>query len=124
MDNRKINTDIEQETVTQQEEVLLKNFFQPYQQEVEDNGFTAKVMRQLPVNTLLLDKIWTAICAVAGIVILYFAHALGGLSECLNALKGELLSIHLSSMSIVALFLCVSTLTVIGSYSFFQKEDL
>ena len=123
MDNRKINIDGRLETITPQEELLLKEFFQTHQQDVEDNGFTTAVMRQLPVNTSLLNKIWTSICLVAGIVILYFGHALQKLSDCLDAIKNELLSIQPTIGSIVVLFIFLSALTVIGSYSFFVKEN-
>lgn len=123
MDNRKIHSQELQETVSADEERLLKDFFQTQQQDIEDNGFTNKVMRQLPQTSSRLSTLWTFICVLAGIAFLYFSHALQGLSASMSGLKTELLSIHPTAGGMAVVFICLATLTVAGSYSFFVKEN-
>ena len=49
---------------------LLEQFFQPARaQQVEDNGFTQRVMRQLPDRALRLSHWWTAFCLLSGLVL-------------------------------------------------------
>ena len=122
MDNRKINTEEYRETITS-DEALLEDFFSNCQQEIADNGFTEKVMKGLPVSASWLNKIWTIVCVAAGIAFLYFSHALQGLAESLKTIGTQLHSFHPTPTMLLSVILTLSALTVIGSYSFFQKED-
>ena len=52
------------------DEQLLERFFSTAQQQtIADNGFTQRVMRQLPDRSLWLSRLWTALCLTAGIVL-------------------------------------------------------
>lgn len=49
---------------------LLEQFFQPARQmQVEDNGFTERVMRLLPDRALRLSRWWTVFCVAMGLVL-------------------------------------------------------
>ena len=54
------------ENILPEEEQLLGQFFAEHQLDVEDRGFTNRVMRRLPDRSVCLNRIWTAICSVAG----------------------------------------------------------
>lgn len=59
--------------MTEMNDKLLKQFFSQNKQEIADNGFSHRVMRNLPgrqENTL--SRIWSA-CCVAIALILFFA---------------------------------------------------
>ena len=44
-------------------EQLLKQFFsEAAQQKIEDNGFTERVMRRLPMRVNWFTRLWTAFC--------------------------------------------------------------
>ena len=52
---------------TKDTDKLLKNFFSEHKQEIQDNGFTRRVMRKLPEQT---DRSWIVWCfAIAGMVL-------------------------------------------------------
>jgi hypothetical protein len=122
MDNRKINTEEYRETITS-DEALLEDFFNSCHQEIADNGFTEKVMKGLPVSASWLNKIWTIVCVMTGIAFLYFTHALQGLADSLKTMATQLHSLNPTPTMLLSVILTLSALTVIGSYSFFQRED-
>ena len=65
--------------MTETDDKLLKQFFGEQKQEIEDNGFSRRVMRNLR-----LVQVWGAACAVV-CVILFFT--LGGLQATISTLR-------------------------------------
>ncbi len=122
MDNRKVFTEEERETIIS-DEALLENFFLAGRKEMADNGFTEKVMNRLPTTVSWLNKLWTIVCVIAGIAFLYFSHALQGLADSMKTTAAGMHSLSLTPSMFLSIMLILSVLTVIGSYSFFQKED-
>ena len=57
--------------MTETDDKLLKQFFGEQKQEIEDNGFSRRVMRNLPGRNHRLVQAWGAACAVV-CVILFF----------------------------------------------------
>lgn len=56
--------------MTEIDDRLLEQFFQPARaQRVEDNGFTQRVMGQLPDKALCLSHWWTAFCLLLGLLL-------------------------------------------------------
>ena len=67
--------------MTDKDDIMLENFFkQAAQQQIEDNGFTERVMQSLPERKLLtvhrLSQLWTLFCVVVGVALFF---AFGGL---------------------------------------------
>ena len=122
MEDRKINTEEYRETIAS-DEVLLEDFFNNCQQEIADNGFTEKVMKGLPVTASWLNKIWSIVCVIACIAFLYFTHPLQGLADSLKMIGTQLHGFNPTPTMLLSVILTLSALTVIGSYSFFQRED-
>lgn len=50
---------------------LLQEFFAENRHEIEDNGFSLRVMRRLPDRTQRLSQIWTAFCFALALVLFY-----------------------------------------------------
>lgn len=58
--------------MTEIDNSLLEKFFEPARQlHIDDEGFTEKVMRQLPDRAMCLSHWWTFFCAVFGIVLFF-----------------------------------------------------
>ena len=58
--------------MTDRDDMMLESFFkQAAQQQIEDNGFTERVMQSLPKQKLLtarrLSQLWTLFCVVVGV---------------------------------------------------------
>ena len=73
---------------------LLEQFFQTARtQQIEDRGFTQRVMRQLPDRALQLSRLWTGGCLLMGVVLFVVFHGWQpvsmGLSSLLHTLVTE-----------------------------------
>ena len=77
---------------------LLAQFFAEQVHEIEDNGFTERVLRQLPARSARLNRIWTAICVAIGLLMLYFNIA----NYDIERLKKD--GLHLVNDLIIQLF--------------------
>ena len=71
---------------------MLENFFkQSAQQQIEDDGFTERVMQSLPERKLLtahrLSQLWTLFCVVVGVALFF---AFGGLQVLRGLFVGGL----------------------------------
>ena len=66
--------------MTDKDNIMIEEFFkQAAQQQIEDNGFTERVMMNLPETSQervrRLSRLWTLFCGVVGIVLFF---VLGG----------------------------------------------
>jgi hypothetical protein len=66
------------------EDKMINQFFQAEKREVKDNGFSRRVMRNLPDRGEQLSKIWIAFCTTIGIVLFFLFN---GLEAILNILR-------------------------------------
>lgn len=62
----------------------ISQFFQAEKKEVKDNGFSRRVMRNLPDRGEKLSKMWAAFCMITGIVLFFLFD---GLDAILNILR-------------------------------------
>lgn len=81
-----------------QDEMLLEAFFAENRMEIEDHGFSEKVMRYLPDSkVLLLQRLWLLVCVTIGVALLVVSQAWASLQDCLFASRvGFLLSMSKS----------------------------
>lgn len=63
---------------------LLKDFFDENRQEIEDNGFSRRVLHRLPGHSRRLSQIWTTFCFTLALVLFV---ALDGLQLVLGTLR-------------------------------------
>lgn len=68
------------------DELLVRKFFEDNAVEVPDDGFTRRVMRRLPDRERRLSRIWAAVCAVAGVLMLLKFNWLGVLASYIGSL--------------------------------------
>ena len=62
--------------MTDNDNIILEDFFkQAAQQQIEDNGFTERVMQHLPDETYAkahrLSTLWTLFCVIVGAVLFF-----------------------------------------------------
>ncbi|MCD8167510.1 MAG: DUF5056 domain-containing protein [Bacteroides sp.] len=61
----------------------LELFFKEHRQEMEDNGFTRRVISRLPERSWKLSRIWVVFCSVIGISLFWYLDGLALLKEFL-----------------------------------------
>ncbi len=54
--------------LNENDDLLVRSFFADNRIDIADDGFTERVMRGLPSRAVRLNRIWTVICGLAGIV--------------------------------------------------------
>lgn len=85
------------------DDILLMMFFDEQRQDIDDNGFSENVMRQLPQQSAQPYIIWQIVCSVAGGIVFILAGGIGMLrtaflNSCVNMVS-YILSIDLSAVS-------------------------
>ena len=77
--------------MTDNENILIEDFFkQAARQQIEDNGFTERVMQGLPVRNVnfvhLLSRLWTLFCLIVSIVLFFVLNGWDNLKSALQML--------------------------------------
>ena len=102
------------------DEQMLIRFFEENRQEIEDNGFTEQVVRQLPARAVKLSRIWTMICWVAGIALFYFIDGVGqiqrGVLLIIHDVASMFASVDFSIYSIIMIILLIFTMISVKMY--------
>ena len=77
---------------------LLKQFFSEQKQEIEDRGFSRRVMRNLPGRPSRFGQLWSSFC-IAVAMILFFVF--GGLHATIGTLREVFVSMvqHSTTMN-------------------------
>ena len=101
---------------------LVAMFFAEQKQELEDKGFSQRVMQQLPSRTVRLSRIWTVVCSVLGIVFLIWADAFAQLKmlllNALGNLGGFLSSVDFSGTSPLMLLAAMAVCALLVAWNF------
>ena len=103
-------------------EQLLKQFFsEAAQQKIEDNGFTERVMRRLPMRVNWFTRLWTAFCILMALLLFTLFHGWELLAIKLEVLIYTLPTEPLSGrlFMVVAIFL---GLLIAGASEFISSE--
>ena len=96
-----------------EDEQLLGKFFTEYSMEVEDRGFTNRVMRRLPDRSVCLNRIWTAVCSVAALAVFFLTK---GWISILGTLQGFLTDM-VTSVSQAGVLSVVGTMVLLTIFA-------
>ena len=109
---------------------LVAMFFEENRQEIEDNGFSHHVMKQLPSRSIRLRRIWTAVCTVVGIAFFFLADGIGLLKRVLFNATGNFIgflsSIDFQSFSPLMILVAIGLLMLIVAWNIaenFEQRD-
>ena len=104
---------------------LVAMFFDENRQEIEDNGFSHHVMKQLPSQSIWLRRVWTLVCWVVGIAFFFFGDGIEQLKLVLfNAtgnFVGFLSSIDFSNLPIMPTMAAILLIAAIVTWSLSEK---
>ena len=96
--------------MTDIEDKMINQFFQAEKKEVKDNGFSRRVMRNLPDRGEKLSNIWVAFCSAIGIILFFLFDGLEALLNILHeafngAIQSGIAHIDIKSLLIVTIVL-------------------
>ena len=111
------------EYMTARDEELVKHFFEEHQVDIADDGFTSRVMNQLPERTQWLNRIWTVICLTFGIVLAVVTRAWQSIIGTLQGLLADTLTNNFfSGTPISTMYLTVVAVAAIVCFGILSKE--
>ena len=109
---------------------LVAMFFEENRQEIEDNGFSHHVMKQLPSQSIWLRRAWSLVCWVVGIAFFFFADGIGLLKRVLFNATGNFIgflsSIDFQGLSPLMIIVAIGLLMLIVAWNIaenFEQRD-
>ena len=102
--------------VTDEDERLVSSFFNSHPIEVSDQGFSHRVMRHLPKTAWQMNRIWTIVCTLLGIVLLFLNKGVQALCGSISGLWADLSTNMLYHQSLLMTYLALICVLMVGGY--------
>ena len=102
--------------VTDEDERLVNSFFNSHPIEVSDQGFSHRVMRHLPKTAWQMNRIWTIVCTLLGIVLLFLNKGVQALCGSISGLWADLSTNMLYHQSLLMTYLALICVLMVGGY--------
>ena len=118
--SKEINKENQEQVLHLSDEELIGKFFAEQTFDVADRGFTSRVMRRLPDRSLWLNRIWTAVCAVAVVAVFIFTKGWITLAGSLQGLFADTVT-SVSQVTLASAFATVVTLSALACYGLVTK---
>ena len=118
--SKEINKENQEQVLHLSDEELIGKFFAEQTFDVADRGFTNRVMRRLPDRSLWLNRIWTAVCAVAVVAVFIFTKGWITLAGSLQGLFADTVT-SVSQVTLASAFATVVTLSALACYGLVTK---
>jgi|GEM_PF-1679155 len=129
MENDRISPGTER-GISESDEALLTAFFNDNRQEIEDNGFSKAVIRQLPNRNQRLAWIWTTACWVVGIVMFFLLDGVGALQKAAQTVGGQIMErifaidIPLKLPVIIIISAGILAWVIVANLFFFDRQEI
>ncbi|WP_321478385.1 DUF5056 domain-containing protein [uncultured Bacteroides sp.] len=99
----------------EKDDMLLNQFFNTQKKEIEDNGFSRRVMRKLPNRTKYLSKLWVSFCTALALILFFTMNGLQLMTNALREIFTSLIQHGIENLDpkslliavVVILFLCL-----------------
>ena len=105
---------------------LVDLFFSQHKFEIEDNGFSERVIQSLPKSSWKTNRIWTVVCTLAAMVLFVVEGGFEWLQLLYYSMMGNtaggIASVHFSTLSlhsILIAYLAVISLVCVGCYNIY-----
>lgn len=109
------------------DEQLVEQFFAEHIVEIADNGFTKKVMKRLPQSALRWNKLWTAGCWAAAILLFFLLDGINSVKAAFIHVTGDLLgmlaSFQFDSFSPFIIYLGILSTTAVIAYNVIENSN-
>ena len=102
--------------VTDEDERLVNSFFNSHPIEVSDQGFSHRVMRHLPKTAWQMNRIWTIVCTLQGILMLFLNKGVQALCGSISGLWADLSTNMLYHQSLLMTYLALICVLMVGGY--------
>ena len=105
---------------------LVAQFFEEHKVEIENNGFSRRVMNQLSDGGRRANRIWSLVCTVAGLTMFFLLDCFDSLRMILGNIFGDFIglisSIHLPGLTPLTLYLAILTIMAVSLHNLITAE--
>jgi hypothetical protein len=108
------------------DELLAKFFENNKINDIPDDGFSDRVMHNLPRHNEWLNTLWTVVCAIA--ILLYFiihngfnVLKLAILNIC-GDVSGAAVSFNFGDITPILIYIGIVTITIVAAYNIIMRE--
>lgn len=104
------------------DERMVERFFSENRMKIEDDGFTHRVMRSLPSRTMRLNRLWTACCTAAAVLLLLTDNVQAWLSGTMRGLIADITTSSVATQSpLMTVLLLTTTATVLSTIALVRE---
>lgn len=100
--------------MTDIDDKMINQFFQSEKKEVKDNGFSRRIMRNLPDRGEKISKIWVAFCTAAGIILFFLFDGLEAILNILHEAFNGAMQTGIAHIDIKSLLIATIVLISLG----------
>ena len=119
---------MENENITREEELLVEHFFTECKTDLPDNGFTRRVMSNLPQKACRYNNIWSVLCLlIAGVSFVLFNGAESVrifMENFAQNMTNTLSTVHLNAASMQTLSAGILALLFLFVLNAFEKRSI
>ena len=119
---------MENENITREEELLVEHFFTECKTDLPDNGFTRRVMSNLPQKACRYNNIWSVLCLlIVGVSFVLFDGVESVrifMAHFAENMMNSLSSVHLNAASIQSLSTAALALLLLFVLNAFEKRSI
>lgn len=105
------------------DDILIKKFFEENITEIEDNGFSRRVMRRLPGRASRTNRIWTALCAMAGIAVFIIFRGWEYLTTYFYDVTADIFTMEVQQINPVTLAIATIALAALALNNYVLSEE-
>lgn len=105
------------------DDILIKKFFEENITEIEDNGFSRRVMHRLPGRASRTSRIWTALCAMAGIAVFIIFRGWEHLTTCFYDVTADISTTEVQQINPVTLAIATIVLAALALNNYVLSEE-
>ena len=119
---------MENENITREEELLVEHFFTECKTDLPDNGFTRRVMSNLPQKACRYNNIWSVLCLlIVGVSFVLFDGVESVrvfMAHFAENMMNSLSSVHLNAASIQSLSTAALALLLLFVLNALDKRSI
>ena len=119
---------MENENITREEELLVEHFFTECKTDLPDNGFTRRVMSNLPQKACRYNNIWSVLCLlIVGVSFVLFDGVESVrifMAHFAENMMNSLSSVHLNAASIQSLSTAALALLLLFVLNAFELRSI
>lgn len=118
--------------MTENEDKKIISLFEEYaRKEIPDDGFSRRVMRELPSSDYVykqrLNRIWAIVCTAAGIALFFFSDGFAMLKRLVSNFVIDAftsaISIDVSGVSVVMMVMTFFTFVYVALYNMLTSDN-